>query len=232
MDKDAQKVQTMFDELAPRYDLMNRVMTLGMDQRWRKFAVKKSIIQPGHLVLDLAAGTGDIAFAIQKLHPDATVIAGDFSIGMLIHGRKRSNGEKLHWIACDAMRLPFADNCLDAVIFGYLLRNVANLTQTLAEINRVLKPGGRIVCLDTTPPSKSILSPLIKLYMKLGLRFFAKAVGTDPTGANYRYLFESTLNFLPAPELAKVFEQAGFSNVGYKTLNFKTIAIHWGHKPV
>lgn len=231
MDKNARQIQAMFDQLAPRYDLMNRVMTFGMDQRWRRNAIQKANIQPGDTVLDLAAGTGDIALEIAKKHPQTQIVAGDFSQGMLAAGKKRKGAEKVHWVACDAMALPFKDHSFDVVIFGYLLRNVADLGLTLREIHRVLKPGGRIVCLDTTPPPKGLLSPFINAYLRLGLRFFAKTLASDPSGSNYKYLCDSTMNFLPAKELADSFRQVGFSNVAFRTFNFRIIAVHWGHKP-
>lgn len=230
MDKNASQIQAMFDQLAPRYDLMNRVMTFGMDQRWRKAAVAKAQLQEHQIALDLAAGTGDIAFEIVKRHPSVQVIAGDFSTGMLAQGQARKMGPNVKWLACDAMNLPFKDQSLDVVIFGYLLRNVASLEQTLAEIYRVLKPGGRVVCLDTTPPPKGLLRPFIQTYMRLGLKFFAQTLSSDQSGQNYRYLTDSTFSFLSAPQLANKFEEAGFKNVAFKTYNFRIIALHWGEK--
>lgn len=230
MDKNARQIQAMFDQVAPRYDLMNRVMTFGMDQRWRRKAVAKAAVSQGDVILDLAAGTGDIALEIAKKHPQTTVIAGDFSQGMLEKGRQRRGADTIYWVACDAMNLPFADQSFDVVIFGYLLRNVADLQQTLKEIHRVLKPGGRVVCLDTTPPPKGILAPFINAYLSLGLRIFAKTLASDPTGANYRYLRESTMNFLSAKVLAEAFENCGFSKVDFRLFNFRVIALHWGIK--
>lgn len=226
--KDGAQIAAMFDRLAPRYNLMNRVMTLGQDQRWRRFLVRKAHIQPNAKVLDLASGTGDIALEIIKVHPQAQVTAGDFSQGMMDWGKQRPNGDKVTWVVCDAMKMPFADASFDCVVFGYLLRNVESIPQTMAEIKRVLKPGGRVVCLDTTPPRKGLLYPFLQGYLKYGLpimgRLFAGNAGS------YAYLAQSSLAFENPEALKSHFEAGGFCNVAYKTFMFHTIAIHWAEK--
>lgn len=223
--KDGTQIAAMFDRLAPRYNLMNRVMTMGQDQRWRRFLVKQAHIQPGAKVLDLASGTGDIALEIVKTHPDTQVTAGDFSEGMMDWGKQRPDGDKVEWVVCDAMNMPFEDNTFDCVVFGYLLRNVESIPQTLSEIKRVLKPGGRVVCLDTTPPRKNLLYPFLQTYLKYGLPVMGRLLAGN--AGSYAYLSQSTMAFENPEALRKHFADAGFINIDYKTFMFHTIAIHW-----
>ena len=219
------QVRTMFDQLAPRYDLMNRVMTLGQDMRWRRFVVDKAHLNNGDRVLDLASGTGDIAFEVKSRYPDSRVFAADFSLGMLHQGKRRKGGDSLVWVACDAQHLPFEDHSFDAVTFGYLLRNVESIPVALKEINRVLKPGGRVVCLDTMPPPAGLMAPFVRLYLKYGLPILGRLIAGD-TGS-YTYLSDSTLGFQEPKALARLFEEAGFQATHWRTYMFQTIAVHW-----
>lgn len=225
--KDGAKIAAMFDRLAPRYNLMNRVMTMGQDQRWRRFLVKQAKLQPGAKVLDLASGTGDIALQIVKAHPTSEVTAGDFSEGMMDWGKRRPDGDKIEWVVCDAMNMPFADQAFDSVVFGYLLRNVEDIPKTLAEIKRVLKPGGRMVCLDTTPPPKGLLYPFLQGYLKFGLPILGRLFAGN--SGSYAYLSQSTLAFESPEALKQHFADAGFVDIGFKTFMFDTIAIHWAN---
>ena len=224
----AQQVRTMFDRLAPRYDLMNRVMTLGQDQRWRKFVVDRAHTENNDMLLDLASGTGDIAFALKKKNPRARVIAADFSLGMLSHGQARRQGDQVHWVACDAMKLPFSDHTFDAVTFGYLLRNVSDIDQALSEVIRVLKPGGRVVCLDTTPPPPGLMRPFITAYLNHGLPLIGRLIAGNACA--YTYLSQSTQDFETPQALVAAFERNGFHNIAFKTFMMNTIAIHWADK--
>ena len=222
------QVREMFDELAPHYDLMNRIMTMGQDQRWRRFVVKQAGLTPGARVLDLASGTGDIAFEVLRKQPDADVIAGDFSLGMLHQGKTRKGGDRLRWVACDAMTLPFADASFDAVTFGYLLRNVEDIDVALKECLRVLKPGGRVVCLDTMPP-QGITAPFARAYCKVMLPLLGRIFAGNP-GA-YTYLSDSTMGFHTPELLTTMFQRNGFADVTFRTFMFRTVAVHWAHKP-
>jgi demethylmenaquinone methyltransferase / 2-methoxy-6-polyprenyl-1,4-benzoquinol methylase len=223
------QIREMFDGLAPNYDRMNRVMTLGQDQRWRRFVVERAKLGPGSLVLDLASGTGDIAHELERRYPGIQVVAGDFSLGMLSQGMRRKCGERVAWVACDALALPFADASFDAVTFGYLLRNVLSIEDALGEVLRVLKPGGRVVCLDTMPPPPSLLRPFMALYLKHGLPILGRLLAGG--GQAYRYLSDSTLAFKDPDALAACFTRAGFVEVGFRTFMFRTIAVHWAEKP-
>jgi demethylmenaquinone methyltransferase / 2-methoxy-6-polyprenyl-1,4-benzoquinol methylase len=222
-------VQKMFDDIAGRYDLMNRVMTLGQDQQWRRFVVKIAGDPGVGRTLDLATGTGDIAALMSATYAKARVVGGDFSLNMLKEAKKRFADKDIIWHACDANCLPFADGSFTSVTFGYLLRNVDDAGKVLREVHRVLKPGGKVVCLDTTPPAKNLLYPLVRLYFRFGIPVMGKLLADDV--AAYAYLTGSTMDFYNAPALAEVFEGAGFTRVGYKKFMLGTIGVHWGEKP-
>lgn len=221
-------VQKMFDAIAGRYDLMNRVMTMGQDQKWRKFVVGVAAVPGEGWVLDLATGTGDIASLMRETSPGCKVAAGDFSLNMLDSAQARFAGKGINWHGCDANCLPFKDNTFDAVTFGYLLRNVDDAPAVLREVHRVLKPGGRVVCLDTTPPVKNFMYPFVTFYFRYGIPVLGKMIANDE--AAYAYLTGSTMDFYLADELARVFEEAGFAGVDYKKFMFGTIGVHWGVK--
>ena len=220
-------VQKMFDAIAGRYDVMNRVMTLGQDQRWRRFVVKKAGDPNGRMTLDLATGTGDIAALMVDTY-DAEVIGADFSLNMLKEARNRFATKSINWQACDANILPFVDGVFDSVTFGYLLRNVDDTMRVLKEVFRVLRPGGRVVCLDTTPPAKNMIYPFLQFYFRFCIPAMGKFIADDETA--YAYLTGSTMEFYEAEELRSLLKEAGFMQVSFKKFMFGTIAVHWGEK--
>lgn len=221
-------VQKMFDAIAGRYDLMNRVMTMGQDQKWRRFVVNMAGDPGDGLTLDLATGTGDIGALMSETHPRAKVVGGDFSLNMLREAQQRFSDKQISWQACDANTLPFANDTFESVTFGYLLRNVDDALKVLKEVRRVLRPGGKVVCLDTTPPAKNILYPFVRFYFKYGIPVLGRFIADDE--AAYAYLTGSTMDFYNAEQLADLFSEAGFLNVGYKKFMFGTIGVHWGEK--
>lgn len=221
-------VQKMFDAIAGRYDLMNRVMTLGQDQKWRRFVVAKAGDPQGGWMLDLATGTGDIAALSFTTHRNCRVVGGDFSLNMLKEARRRFAGLSICWQACDANRLPYADDVFASATFGYLLRNVDDAVAVLREVRRVLKPGGRVVSLDTTPPARNLLYPFIRLYFAYGIPLLGRMIADDE--AAYSYLTGSTMDFYSAEALAQAFAEAGFKDVGYRKFMMGTIGVHWGTK--
>ncbi len=221
-------VQKMFDGIAADYDLMNRVMTMGQDQKWRRFVVGKAGNPGRGSVLDLATGTGDIASLMEKQFPDGHHLGADFSLNMLGEAQKRFSDQPIKWQASDATNLPYKDDSFESVTFGYLLRNVDSSLQVLKEIYRVLKPGGRVVCLDTTPPAQNILYPFIRFYFRFGIPVLGRMIASDE--AAYSYLTGSTMDFHKAEELADIFRKAGFAAVDYKKFMMGTIAVHWGVK--
>ena len=218
-------VQNMFTQIAKRYDLMNRLMTGGQDVRWRRQVIQLARLNQNSHLLDLGTGTGDLAREALAQFPQAQVIAVDFTLEMMRVGQKRG---VLNFSSADALHMPFSDFSFDAVISGFLMRNVIDLQKTLQEQYRVLKNGGRIVILDTTRPRKNILSPLIWLHMHL----IIPALGGLLTGTKeaYRYLPETTEGFVTAEELASRMAAVGFRKVNYQRFMFGTIAIHWAEK--
>lgn len=231
--KRAHDVQKMFAKIAPRYDLMNRLMTAGQDVRWRQAVIRQAALPPGGRLLDLGAGTGDLAREAVRQNASAQVVAADFTLEMMQIGRQRMRNQQAServqsWAAADALQLPFVDEYFDAVVSGYLLRNVIDLQACLSEQRRVLKPGGRLVALDTTRPKSSLLTPLIKFHLHTVIPW----LGSQLTGQKdaYTYLPVTTENFLFAEQLSARLIDAGFSQVGFQRYMFGTMAIHWGRK--
>lgn len=218
-------VQNMFTRIAKRYDLMNRLMTGGQDIRWRRQVIQLARLRHNARLLDLGTGTGDLAREALDQSPQARVIAADFTLEMMRVGQKRG---PLDFSSADALRLPFTDSSFDAVVSGFLMRNVIDLQKALQEQYRVLKKGGRIVVLDTTRPKKNLLSPFIWLHMHVVIPLLGRVL----TGSSdaYRYLPETTEGFVTAENLASRMAAAGFKKVNYQRFMFGTIAIHWGEK--
>jgi len=223
----ARAVQGMFSSIAPRYDLMNRLMTGGMDQSWRREVIRRAGLLPGSCLLDLGAGTGDLAREALRQVPGCKVVAADFTLAMMLVGQAR-HASTHAWSGADALNLPFADETFDAVISGFLLRNVTDLEQALSEQRRVLRPGGRLVALDTTRPRKNLLSPLVNFHMNRVIPLLGGLLTGDR--AAYTYLPKTSQNFLAAEELLGLFEAAGLRHAGFKRINFGTVAIHWAVK--
>ena len=224
-DKQARKIQDMFKRIARRYDLMNRLMTAGQDVRWRREVIQRARLADGALLLDLGAGTGDLARTALLQQPGCRPVAMDFTLEMMRVGNQRGH---LEWSAADALNLPLPAGIFDAAVSGFLMRNVADIQQAMGEQYRILAGGGRIVILDTTRPRRSLIWPLLWLYFHLVI----PTLGLLITGqrAAYTYLPTSTEKFVSAEELADSMQQAGFTGVGFRRLMFGTIAIHWGEK--
>jgi len=215
----------MFTRIAKRYDLMNRLMTGGQDVRWRKQVIQLGRLRNNARLLDLGTGTGDLAREAIMQFPQAKVIAADFTLEMMRVGQKRG---LLNFSSADALHLPFEEWTFDAVVSGFLMRNVIDLQKVLQEQYRVLKKGGRMVILDTTRPKKNILSPLIWVHM----HFVIPSLGKLLTGSSdaYRYLPETTEGFVTAEEMGARMAAAGFKKINFERFMFGTIAIHWGEK--
>ena len=215
-----EQVRTMFDRIAPVYDRMNRLMTGGLDRRWRD-ATARWVIQPGDTVLDAACGTGDLALADLRAGA-ARVVGVDFSEQMLERAARKSSA--IEWVQGDLCKLPFADGSFQAVTIGFGLRNVADKEDALRELRRVLAPGGRLGILEITR-ARGPLAPFFRIWFEGLVPLAGKLL---PGGSAYAYLPASVRRF-PAPkELAAQIAQAGFGDVRYRLLAGGIMALHVG----
>lgn len=212
-------VQLMFDRIAPVYDAMNRLMTAGRDRRWRKLAAQ-AVVRPGDRVLDACCGTGDLAMAACAAGGEVTGL--DFSERMLERARRKSSA--IEWVRADLLALPFADGSFEAATVGFGVRNVADLPRALAELQRILCPGGRLAVLEITRP-RGLLAPFYRLWLDRLVPLLGRLL---PGGSAYTYLPASVRRF-PAPdELAQLMRAAGFAEVGYRLLAAGIVALHVG----
>ena len=224
----AKYVRDMFASLAGHYDRANRWMTWGQDLKWRREVIDRAQLPKGGRLLDIGTGTGDLAIEAIRRDETLLVVGADFTPEMMRIGRLREAAESLCWVNNDALVLPYCTGAFDAVISSYLLRNVSDVQAALEEQYRVLKTGGRVVCLDTTPPPVDIWHLPVRFY----LRFVIPVIGGWVAGDHsaYRYLPESTARFLTAPKLAECMRKVGFIQVGYRCFMGGSMAIHWGMK--
>jgi demethylmenaquinone methyltransferase/2-methoxy-6-polyprenyl-1,4-benzoquinol methylase len=212
-------VRKMFDRIAPVYDAMNRVMTAGLDRRWRRLTVE-AVVQPGFRVLDACCGTGDLAVAAER---EGGIVTGlDFSPGMLVRARRKS--ATIEWVQGDVLELPFEDGSFDAATVGFGVRNVADLEAALHELRRVLRPGGRLAVLEITQP-RGALRPFFALWFDRIVPALGKVL---PGGAAYSYLPASVRRFPGAEDLAAVLVAAGFDQVSVRLLGGSIVALHVG----
>ena len=226
-------VRSMFDKIVPRYDLMNRLMTGGRDVAWRKRVAKlalTSVPDEHPKVLDVATGTGDLALAIEQ-GGASEVVGLDFSEEMIAAAIRKAEkqGSKATFVVGDAMDLPFPDDRFDACTVSFGLRNMPDYDAAIASMTRILKPGGRFVCLEMTPFRRPFLGPLFKVYFEKVMPFVGGLLSGSPSA--YRYLPQSVAAFPPAHDLSDRMRNAGLEDVSYAMLGFGTVAIHRGTKP-
>lgn len=214
-------VRTMFDRIAPVYDLMNRLMSAGLDQRWRRMTAD-AVVRPGDRVLDACCGTGDLALAAEKRAGRVTGL--DFSERMLERARRKS--ATVEWVRGDLLELPFEDASFDAATVGFGVRNVADLERGLGELARVLAPGGRLGILEITQP-RGLLRPFYKLWFDGLVPLAGKVL---PGGAAYTYLPASVRRFPGPEELAALLYRSGFDDVRYRLLAGGIVALHTGER--
>jgi demethylmenaquinone methyltransferase / 2-methoxy-6-polyprenyl-1,4-benzoquinol methylase len=210
-------VEAMFDRISPVYDPMNRLMTAGLDRRWRRLAVR-AVVQPGDRVLDACCGTGDLALEAERAGGRVTGL--DFSERMLERARRKSTSAG--WVRGDMLSLPFADSSFDAATVGFGIRNVEDLEGGLRELARVLRPGGRLGCLEITRP-RGALRPFFSLWFDGLVPLAGKVL---PGGAAYSYLPASVRRFPGPEELGAAMRRAGFGEIGWRLLGGGIVCLH------
>jgi len=235
-------VRAMFARIVPRYDLVNRLMTMGLDRRWRRETA--ALTRPsGAFALDIATGTGDLALELAR-QGARRVVGADFCAGMLTAAvakaagarsagsrglsQQRGHQRSIDFVAGDTTRLPFHDDTFDCVVNGFMLRNVTDLPAAFGELARVLKPGGRLACLDLTPP-RGAMHGLFGFYIARIVPLLGGAVSGHYSA--YRWLGQSLRPHPDADTMAAIMRAAGLAEVGYRLTGFGTVAIHYAVKP-
>jgi demethylmenaquinone methyltransferase / 2-methoxy-6-polyprenyl-1,4-benzoquinol methylase len=221
------QVRAMFDRITPAYDRMNRIMSLGMDGSWRTLAVRATGAAPGDAALDVCCGTGDLAIELlDAVSTRGRVVGLDFSEAMLDAARRKSS--QIEWVRGDALALPFADGEFAAATIGFGMRNLADPVRGFAELARVVRPGGRVVCLELTDPP-AWAAPFARLWTDRAVPLLGRLVARETDA--YRYLPASVRRFPPADELAAVMARAGLRRVRYRRLSGGAVAVHVGTVP-
>jgi demethylmenaquinone methyltransferase/2-methoxy-6-polyprenyl-1,4-benzoquinol methylase len=219
----------MFGGIAGRYDLMNTIMTAGMHHRWRRQGVELAAPPPGGSALDVCCGTGDFAFALFDLVGPRGVVTGiDFSRRMLeeANEKARRQGKPVDFRWGDATRIEFDDNRFDCATVGFGVRNIEDVQGVFAEMARVVKPGGRVVCLEITQPSREPFKRFYGIWFDRLIPALGRLVARHNSA--YTYLPSSVRRFPPTPQLKDIMEQAGLTDVDYRLLAGSIIALHWG----
>ena len=226
----ARFVGEMFSRIAARYDLMNGLMTLGMHHAWRRQMARLTIPSPEGPLLDLATGTGDLALALRQVHPHRLIVGADFATGMLREAQRKLSegdpGRPVRLVAADALALPFEAQSFACVTSAFLLRNLADLAQGLAEMRRVTRPGGRVVALEITQVRGGGFAPLFRFYFHRVVPRVGRIVSGDAEA--YTYLPQSVDRFLSPDALSRTMQAAGLRGVTCHSTGLGTITIHLG----
>jgi demethylmenaquinone methyltransferase/2-methoxy-6-polyprenyl-1,4-benzoquinol methylase len=219
----------MFGSIAGRYDLMNSVMTVGMHHRWRRMGVAAAGLKQGDTALDVCCGTGDFAFDLyDAVGPRGSVTGVDFSRRMLdvAQDKAASRGASIDFTWGDATALEFEDDSFDAATVGFGIRNIPDIHGVLSEMGRVVRPGGRVICLEITQPTTFPFSFFYSLWFDRVVPVVGRVISRDENA--YSYLPSSVKRFPPAPRLAGMMQEAGFTDVYYRLLAGSIIALHVG----
>jgi len=227
-ERDPVKIEQMFSAIAPRYDLLNRLLSLGIDRRWRKKAIHWLDPREG-IFLDVATGTGDMAMEIARQRGSAKTVGIDFSHEMLAIGRKKTRGLPIYLGRGDALCLPFKDEMFEGITCAYGIRNFADLEKGLGEMLRTLKPGGRVSILEFTTPSNKLVRAVYLFYFTKLLPFIGGIVSGHPDA--YTYLPASVMDFPDREKLKSIFERAGFTHVTVSPLTFGVSDLITARKP-
>ena len=226
-------IQAMFDRIAGRYDILNRIISFRLDNTWRSKAIKEVLRSSDQFILDLGAGTGDLTFtAAKKIKGSGRIVGLDFSLEMLKLARSKQssakNGEKTCFIQGSATFSPFKDGAFDGVMTAFVLRNVSDLSLFFAHAFRVLNNGGRFVSLDMFPPKKTWFSAFYSLYFYRLVPWIGGLLAHDRVA--YRYLAESVENFQPPEKVAELLEQAGFKQISIRKFLNGAVCMHVAEK--
>lgn len=235
IDRDPRRIQSMFSGISSRYDMMNHLMTVGLDRRWRRIAAEQTGLAPGARVLDACCGTGDLTLTLAAMFASSEAIGLDFTEAML--ERARAKGARLEarglpaprFVQGDLLALPFADGEFAAVTVGWGVRNVPDVPQAFAEMRRVTRPGGRVVCLESTQPPPGLGGRFHLIWMGRVVPLLGRLVTGDPDA--YSYLPASVEAFPRAEELAAIMSRAGLVRVRYRRFGFGAVALHVGEVP-
>ncbi|MDT8437239.1 MAG: ubiquinone/menaquinone biosynthesis methyltransferase [Gemmatimonadota bacterium] len=222
-------VRRLFGRIARRYDLTNDLMSAGMHRRWKRLALGVAGVRPGDAVLDLAAGTGDFALLAVRQGRAGRVLAGDLTVPMMRHGQGRRGAERVDWVGCDGLALPLRDASVDRVLVGYGLRNFADLPVGIAEIRRVLRPGGRFVSLDFGRAEPAWLDRLWLRYLEISTGIAGWLLHRDVE--SYRYIPESLRTYPAQRGVTEIMQRLGFVRCGHIDLAYGAMAIHFGEAP-
>lgn len=230
-DEKREYIQQIFSEIAPRYDLLNHVLSFNVDRTWRPKAIRQLNIErdPAGTYLDICAGTLDVSVAIARSAGfRGRVIGADFAEPMLRHGTSKIGALNIDAVTADALQLPLGDSSMSGAIVSFGIRNVADLDACLGEIHRVLKPGAAFVILEFSTPKSSVIAGAYRFYSNHVLSRIGRLVSGHPTA--YKYLPKSVENFPDQDVLAARMTRAGFANVAWRSLTFGVAAIHRGEK--
>jgi demethylmenaquinone methyltransferase / 2-methoxy-6-polyprenyl-1,4-benzoquinol methylase len=223
--QDTKLMRAMFSTIAPRYDFLTRILSYGMDRRWKKLGVDRATLPANAQVLDLASGTGDFTQIIQQKLPQARSVAVDITEGMLRLARQQGVAEA----ACaDATLLPFADNSFDCVFIGYGMRNFPDLKKAVREIERVTRPGGMMVSLDFFMPANRVFRELYLGY--LYVQGAAWGIILHGRARTYTYIPDSIRNFTTVQDFSTLLEEMGYSNIDRRAFILGGIGLHWAVK--
>lgn len=231
IEEKAEYVERMFARIAPAYDRVNRVMTFGLDQRWRRRVVEQVAPPLGGRALDVGTGTGAFLPELAAWTRHGMVVGVDFTLSMMVTGREKLDhliGDRVVFVGGDALRLPFPDNTFDAITTGFMMRNVTDIIQAFREMYRVARPGGAMACLEVARPRHPLVRLAHRLYFEGVVPWIGQIVGGDRQA--YTYLPQSARHFPPPEQLAAMMREAGWRYVTYRLYSLGAVAIHVGAK--
>ena len=234
--RDPARIEGMFAHIVPRYDLLNRLMTLGLDRRWRRIAAMQASPARGGTVLDACCGTGDLAFTLTDAYPGCAVVGLDFSRAMLVKAEQKSSARRRRgwataprFVRGDLLDLPFPDDEFSAVTVGWGVRNVSDVRRAFCEMVRVTRPGGRVVCLESTPVGGGLSRWFHRVWMGHAVPALGRLVAGEAEA--YAYLPTSVRSFPSVEELAAIMWRSGLEAIRFRRFGLDGVAIHVGEVP-